>query len=86
MKDESRNKILLLQLHIEGCQVGWREFCILSLMDFAPECCWECSSPLGVSLQNTCMRQATCAELNIVSKALLVFGTFCLMLMEKDSL
>ena len=58
MRDESRSKILLLELHIQGCQVGWREFCILSLMDVAQECCWVCSSLLGVSLQNV-MYEAT---------------------------
>ena len=64
MRDDSRSKILLLELHIEGCQVGWREFCILSLMDFAQECCWVCSSLLGVSLQNV-MYEATYVKLNI---------------------
>ena len=77
MRDERRSKILLLELHIEGCQVGWREFCILSLMDFAPQGCWVCTSLLGVSLQN-----ATYVKLNIF----LVLGTFCLMLVKMDSL
>ena len=64
MRDESRSKILLLHLHIEGRQVGWREFCILSLMDFAGVLL-GLNQSIG-SIIAKCMYEATCAEFNIV--------------------